>query len=117
MGSDIKQQISSMQRLMKLPVDTLYLGHFGIVSENVKGLMQQTLHKMHQVLEIGVSCMKQNRLDLIKEKLNELIEPYIERMRRVRGEAVYQYITQLHVPFLLDSYTQYCKNMLVNQSS
>lgn len=113
MGSDIKQSMESLRKLMGLQITNLYLGHFGIVSENAKQVMAQTLNKMQQVLDIGATCMKQNKPDMIGSELNEFFTPYIEKMRQVRGEEVYQYIIQEHLPFLIKGFTNYCQSKLM----
>jgi len=114
-GSDIRQQIISMSKLLELPVKNLYMSHFGIKSDNVKELMLQTLDMMRKLLEIGETGIKKNKPEYVKEQLNIIMEPYLENMRKARGEKVYEYITSVHLPFLIESYTKFCWENLNKQ--
>lgn len=106
-NSDLMQGMDSMKKLMDLPIDNLYLGHYGIVSENPKQVMEQTLRKMQELLEIGKSCMREGKPEKIEGKLREYFTPYLESMRKARGEEIYQYASQEHFPFLVKGFTMY----------
>jgi len=113
MGSDLKKSIESMKKVINRDVDYLYLGHYGLFNNNIRQFMTDTLDKMYRLMDIGTTCMKENRPELIGMKIQEMAMPYIEKMRKARGEALYNYIIQMHLPSIIESFTQYSRRELV----
>jgi len=111
-GSDLKKQLDSMKKLIQLGAENIFCGHFGIVDNNVAGVMSDTLARMYEIIDIGQSCLRQNQPGKIVEKMEAYVRPYSEAMRQIRGEEVYDYITSMHLPHLLNYYSSYCLNNL-----
>jgi glyoxylase-like metal-dependent hydrolase (beta-lactamase superfamily II) len=106
--SDIVQTMESLKKLMDLQVDTLYLGHYGIICENPKQVMSEALSKMQQVTDIGTKYVREGKPEIIADKLFEMYMPELERMRSVRGNVIYQYAIQEHLYSMFQAFTKYC---------
>ena len=94
--SDPKQIIETLNKLLNVPVTYLYMGHYGI-SDKPKQVITRAINIMQQLLEIGAECMNEGKPENIAGKVIELAMPELEKLRAVRGEALYQYASQEHV--------------------
>jgi glyoxylase-like metal-dependent hydrolase (beta-lactamase superfamily II) len=95
-GSDHRQAIESLRKLVDLRIEYLYLGHFGICGE-AKHVIAQSIKKLQQLLDIGKKCMEEGQPWSIATEVYKVIVPELEKLRSVRGENVYQYATHEHV--------------------
>jgi hypothetical protein len=109
--SDIKQSIESLQKVIDLPVANLYLGHYGIC-ERPKQIMARALNNMNQLLDIGIKCMAEGEPESIANKVCEMIMSEFEKVRLVRGEALYQYAARDHIPAQAKLFAKYCQEKL-----
>ncbi|MFC1901629.1 MBL fold metallo-hydrolase [Chloroflexota bacterium] len=109
--SDHMQAIESLKKLMDLPVDYLYLGHYGIV-DKPKQVMARAIDDMQKLLDIGAKCMREGKLESIASKAYEMILPELEKLRLVRGEALYQYATQHHMASQVKLFAKFCQERL-----
>jgi glyoxylase-like metal-dependent hydrolase (beta-lactamase superfamily II) len=109
--SDHQLAIESLGKLKDLPVSHLYMGHFGIC-DRPKEVMVKAIGIMQQLLEIGIRCLSEGRPERIADKVMEITMPQLEKLRPVRGEAVYQYATQEHVPSQAKIFAKYCQERL-----
>lgn len=106
--SDNLQAIESLQKLVDLPVDHLYLGHYGIC-ERPKQIMTRALNNIQRVLDIGIKCMGEGKPENIASEVFEMMMPELEKLRLARGEALYRYATKDHIPGQLKLFTKYCE--------
>ena len=111
LGSDPEQIIESLKKLIHLPVGYLYLGHYGIC-DRPREIMARAIDKYQQILEIGLKYISEKKPELIADKVYEAILPELEKLRLVRGEAIYQYATKEHVPFQTKLFAKYCEERL-----
>ena len=111
-NSDHQQAIQSLKKLMEIPVANLYLGHYGIIRENPKQVMSNAIDKMQRLLDIGREYMKEGKADIIADRAYEIILPELEKLRKVRGEEMYQYATQEHVGSQVKLFAKYCQEKL-----
>jgi glyoxylase-like metal-dependent hydrolase (beta-lactamase superfamily II) len=111
-GSDHQQAIQSLKKLMGIPVANLYLGHYGIIRENPKQVMSNAIDKMQRLLDIGTKYMREGKPESIASKVYKTILPELEKLRPIRGEAVYQYATQEHVSAQAKLFAKYCQERL-----
>ena len=109
--SDNKQAIESLQRLMDFPVTTLYLGHYGIC-QRPKQVMAQALNNLQRLMDIGIACMGEGKPETIVGKVYEMVIPELEKLRLVRGEALYEYAAHEHVPYQAKVFAKYCQERL-----
>lgn len=109
--SDNQQAIGSLQKLMDLPVANLYLGHYGIC-DRPKQVMAQAINNMQRLLDLGIRYMEEGKPDSIANAVYEMILPELEKIRAVRGEAIYQYATREHIPYQARLFAKYCQEKL-----
>jgi len=110
-NSDHKQAIQSIQKVIDLPVDYLYLGHYGICG-NPKQVMTRAIDKMQQLLDIGIKYMREGKPDKIAPEVYKIIMPELEKLRVFRGEELYQYAAKDHIASQAKLFAQYCQEKL-----
>lgn len=110
-GADNIQLVESLKKLIDLPVDYLYLGHYGIV-DRPKEVMTRALNNVQKLLDIGTKCINEGKPENIADEAYEMFKPELEKLRLVRGETVYQYATQDHIPHQLKLFAAYCQKRL-----
>ncbi len=110
-GSDTIQAIESLQKLMDLSLDNLYLGHYGI-SDRPKEIMSRALNNMKKLIDIGKKCIREDRPESIADEVYEMILPELEKLRLARGETVYQHGTRDHIPRQAKYFAEYCQQRL-----
>jgi len=106
--SDNIQAIDSIKRLLNLPIQYLYLGHYGIC-DKPKEVMNQAINNMQRLLDIGSHYIAQGKPELIADKVYEMILPELEKLRAVRGEEIYKYATQEHIPSQAKLFARFCQ--------
>jgi glyoxylase-like metal-dependent hydrolase (beta-lactamase superfamily II) len=107
-GSDNKRAIETLKQLMKLPIDYLYLGHYGI-TDNAQKIMKQAIDNMQKLMDIGQMCMSEGKPENIAGECYKTVAPELEKLRPVLGEAVYQYATKDHMPSQLKGFAKLCQ--------
>ncbi len=107
------QAIASLEKLIDIPVKYLYLGHYGIV-EKPKQIIAQAIKNVQQLVDIGTEYIKEGKPESISDKVYEVILPELEKLRKARGEALYQYATQTHLAYQVKVFTQWCQENLNN---
>jgi glyoxylase-like metal-dependent hydrolase (beta-lactamase superfamily II) len=105
-GSDHQQGIQSLQKLLDLQVSYLFLGHYGISDEPEKVIVQ-AIKDIQQLLDIGTRSMQQGNPGLIADEMYQMILPELEKLRKTRGEAVFQYAAQEHIPSQAQLFIKY----------
>jgi glyoxylase-like metal-dependent hydrolase (beta-lactamase superfamily II) len=110
-GSDNIQAVETLKKLINLPVSYLYLGHYGIV-DKPKEVITKAINNMQQLLDIGMKCIREGKPENIASEAYEVMLPELEKLRPVRGEAVYQYATRDHIPPQLKLFASYCQERL-----
>ena len=101
------EAIKSLQELNELQIDFLYLGHFGIC-DKPRQVITRAIDNMRQLLDMGKRCVLERKTEEIGPNLIALILPELEKMRRVRGEAVYEYALRQHIPSQAKLFTRFC---------
>lgn len=107
-GSDHVQAIASLKKLMDLPIDHLYLGHYGIC-DKPKEVMTRSIGKMQALLDMGRECVESGKPEDIAPRMFNMILPELEKLRRTRGEALYEYGTKVHIPSQAILFTKFCQ--------
>jgi glyoxylase-like metal-dependent hydrolase (beta-lactamase superfamily II) len=110
-NSDHKQAIQSLRKAMETTVDYLYLGHYGI-SEEPTTVMTRAIGKMQHLLEIGTKYMREGKPQDIPGEVYKMIMPELEKLRKVRGEELYQYAAKDHIASQVKLFAQYCQENL-----
>lgn len=110
-NSDHKSAIQSLQKAMDIPVDYLYLGHYGISKEPTM-VMTRAVSKLRQLLDIGAKYMSEDKPEDIPGEVYKMIMPELEKLRKVRGEKLYRYAAKDHVASQVKLFAQYCRENL-----
>jgi glyoxylase-like metal-dependent hydrolase (beta-lactamase superfamily II) len=110
-NSDHERAIQSIQKVIDLPVDYLYLGHYGIC-ERPKQVMTRAIGKMQQLLDIGLKYMREGKPEKIAPEVYEIIMPELEKLRVFRGEELYHYAAKEHIATQAKLFAQYCQEKM-----
>jgi len=73
LNSDHQQAIASLKKLLELPVERLYLGHYGIILEKPKEVIYRAIQNMQQLLDIGAQCVAEGKPENIASKFGKSI--------------------------------------------
>jgi glyoxylase-like metal-dependent hydrolase (beta-lactamase superfamily II) len=106
-GSDWLQIIDSLKRLSSLPLDYLYLGHYGITDQTYP-LINTIIKDMERILDIGKEYVRAGKVDQIPAKFLEMMEPELQKLRLGRGEQEYKYATGNHQRKQSQAFAEYC---------
>jgi glyoxylase-like metal-dependent hydrolase (beta-lactamase superfamily II) len=107
-NSDHQDAIKSLQKVMDLPVVYLYLGHYGI-SDKPKQVMTRAINKMQQLLDIGTKYMSEGKPEHIASEVYDVILPELKKLRKVRGEELYEYAATQHISSQAQLFARYCQ--------
>jgi glyoxylase-like metal-dependent hydrolase (beta-lactamase superfamily II) len=113
--SDSIQSLESLRKLQKIPVQYLFLGHYGI-AKKPEAVIAKALRNLEQALEIGQDCINRGKPEEIANRLYEMILPELEKLRAARGEELYQYATTIHLPRQMVNFANYCRERLKKQT-
>jgi glyoxylase-like metal-dependent hydrolase (beta-lactamase superfamily II) len=109
LNSDHQQAIASLKGLLELPIERLYLGHYGIILEKPKEVIYRAIQNMQLLLDNGARCVAEGKPENIAPKFWEIYTPELMKLRKGRGEILYQYATQEHLPDQIKAFTKYCQ--------
>jgi glyoxylase-like metal-dependent hydrolase (beta-lactamase superfamily II) len=106
--SDHQLGIESLEKILDLPLNYLYLGHYGII-DKPKEVIMRALDGMRQLLDMGKKCISDGKPEEIASKTYDMIMPELEKLRKVRGENVYRYATEEHIATQVKLFAEYCQ--------
>ena len=89
--SDVIETKNTLQYLMKLSISRFYLGHYGI-TQDPKTVMQRVLEGIERIMSIAAECVKKGKPDGIAPRVIASKMPEIEKLRKTRGETLYEYV-------------------------
>jgi len=70
----IGKRSNQFKKLMKLPVQYLFMGHYGI-SDKPKKVMVQAVKDMQMLLDMGKKCIQEGKPEEIASKISEFVQP------------------------------------------
>ena len=114
-NSDNMASLATLREVIKNPPSYLYLGHYGI-TDQVDRVLTRAIRQLEDQLEIGRTCIREGKPELIAAKIVAYVMPEIEKLRRVRGEEVYKYAAKEHIPFQSAIYAEYCVKRFAQSS-
>jgi glyoxylase-like metal-dependent hydrolase (beta-lactamase superfamily II) len=108
--SDNVAAVQSLKKILNLPlpVERLYLGHYGICGDP-KGVMTKALTNLQALLDMGAQLVREGKPKLIPAKVMELAMPELKKIQAVRGEAEFYYASQELVPNQAKLFAKYCE--------
>lgn len=73
---------------------------------------ERAFNNMQKLLDIGTKYVREGKPETIGSKVWEMFMPELEKLRKVRGEALYKYATEEHLPSQVRLYTKWCQENL-----
>ena len=107
-NSDNLVSLATLQEVVKTAPSYLYLGHYGM-TDKVDYVLGRAIQQLEDQLEIGRKNVREGTPELIAEQVIAYVKPDLDRLRKVRGEEVYQYAVAEHVPFQAKIYAEFCE--------
>ncbi len=90
--SDVIKARELLNKAKEMSVTWLFLGHFGICNKPGK-LIQRALDNIGLLLDTGEQCMKEGVPEEIEPRVLAIKVKEAEKLRKVRGENVYEHET------------------------
>ena len=111
--SDVEKYMASLNKIKDLPIKTLFLGHFGICNKPAE-VIWRALRLMQGLLDIGAECMKKGKPDEIAPRVKAFAAPELEKLRKARGESLYQYMRDELVASCSEAFSTYYQDFYSN---
>jgi glyoxylase-like metal-dependent hydrolase (beta-lactamase superfamily II) len=108
--SDVIRTQEILKKFMKMPISRLYLGHYGIVT-NPKTIIQRTLDGIQRILDIAAQCLIEGKPEQIEPRVLASKMPELEKLRKPRGEALYEYTKNELITHHSTYFAQYYLNL------
>ncbi len=104
--SDVRQAMASLKKIETLPMKRLFLGHYGI-SERPRKVLERALATMQALRDIGAQCMRDEKPEEIERRVLVTLMPEVEKIGKVRDEALYAYLKAELAPSLARAFAAY----------
>ena len=104
--SELKKAMESLRKIKDIPVNRLFLGHFGI-SEKPQMVIQRALDGMQRLLDIGAQCVAERKPEEIEGRVKAVVLPEAEKVRGIREEKLYEYFSKDFIPHLARNFANY----------
>ena len=108
--SDHQKTVAALTRLMKLPLNYLYMGHYGI-TDRTYPIMQKSIDNLQSLLDMGKEYVSSGKAEQIAARMLEMLDPEIKKLGQVRGEKFYKYATGNHQRIQSQDFANYCIRM------
>ena len=112
--SDVLQAKEALKKLFNMPIKRLYLGHYGI-HNNPKEVIQRTLTGIKSIIDIAEQCIKEGKPEEIEPKVLASKMPEVEKLRKTRGEKLYQYTSNELITHHSKYFAEYYLNKIQKQ--
>jgi len=113
-GSDVLKCMEALKKFMNMPIDKLYLGLYGIHDKPTE-LIQRALNSFQQLMDIAAQCIEEGKPEEIEPRVFASKMPEVEKLRKTRGEIVYEFIKDLPAANYSKSFAQYYLKLIQNQ--
>lgn len=108
--ADVREYMASLNRIKNLPIEALFLGHFGISKEPQK-VIERALRHMQQLMDIGTECTKGRRPEEIAPRVRDLMASELEKVRKARGGKLYLYLRDELVASCSEAFSSYMRGL------
>jgi hypothetical protein len=106
----------SLKKISALTLDRVYLGHFGMPDKRPEEIIGNALMKIQTLLDIGDTCVRDGREKNIAETvINTLLVPELEKIKAVREESFYKYLSQELIPSMSAAFARYYLEKCANR--
>ena len=96
-----------IESLVDLPLEHLYLGHFGIV-DDVPKVFSRTLEGIQRILDIATTCFEDGKTDDIEGLVLNSKMPELEKLKATRGMELYEYTKKELITHHSTYFAGYC---------
>ena len=73
--------------------------------------MKGALHKIQTLFDIGDQSVKEGKENEIASRLIKILMPEVEKIRAVRNQDIYEYLSQELIPSLSANFARYYLNL------
>lgn len=108
--SEVKKYMESLHKVKELPIETLFLGHFGI-SQKPGEVIERALGLMKSLMDIGAECLDRGKPEEIAPRLRSFVAPQLEKLKRSRGEKLYAYVKDELVASCSEAFSSYYQGL------
>jgi glyoxylase-like metal-dependent hydrolase (beta-lactamase superfamily II) len=105
--ADVKQYLASLKRVVTMPLEKLYLGHFGIC-DKPQEILRNAIEKVNHLVDIATEYKGQYDPGELYRKVLSIRMQEAEKLRSARGEKLYEYLSQELMPSMSRAFTDYC---------
>jgi glyoxylase-like metal-dependent hydrolase (beta-lactamase superfamily II) len=88
--SDIIKTQEILKNILNIPISRLFLGHYGI-DINPKKVITRALGGIKCILDIAANCLSEGKPEQIEPRVLASKMPEVEKLRKTRGEALFEY--------------------------
>jgi hypothetical protein len=85
--SDVIKARELLLDCLKMPIQRLYLGHYGIF-DKPETCIQRTLAGIQRIMDIAGQCVKEGQPQEIEPRVLASKMPEVEKLRNTRGETL-----------------------------
>lgn len=114
-GSDVKQTIKTLEKIMSRSPTMLFLGHFGICNKP-REIIQRAIDDMKLLLDIGTNCIKEGKPEEIASRVLAHITTKLEARKseiiNIRGEDQYNYLKDELAQNLANNFAKYMQTQI-----
>ncbi len=114
--SDVRQAMESLKKIMGIPLNKLYLGHFGIWDTPTE-VMQDALGRMQWLMDTGARCVAEGKPEQIEKMILERLMSEADKIKKVRGEGLYTYVSGELIPHLGKNFAKYYVDLQKNNNN
>ena len=109
--SDVIKTRETLINLINMPITRLYLGHYGI-SNNPRAVIQRALDGIQRIMDIAEQCVREGKPEQIEPRVLASKMPELEKLRKTRGETLYEYIRDELITHHSTYFAQYYLKLL-----
>lgn len=113
--SDVVKTRETLISLIDMPITRLYLGHYGI-SNNPKAVIKCALDGIQRIMDIAEQCVREGKPDEIEPRVLASKMPELEKLRKSRGETLYEYVRDELITHHSAYFAQYYLKLFQNNS-
>lgn len=95
--SDFFQEIVDLKKILELPIEVSYHGHYGIV-DHPKDHIARTLEKMQYMIDTGKRCVEKGTPEEIAPIIDTMNRKEAEKLISLRGRDLYDYSINELIP-------------------
>jgi glyoxylase-like metal-dependent hydrolase (beta-lactamase superfamily II) len=88
--SDVLKARELLLDCLNMPIKRLYLGHFGIYDQP-EACIRRTLAGIQRIMDIAEACVREGKPQEIEPRVLASKMPEVEKLRKTRGERLYEY--------------------------